>query len=222
MDKKEFCVLIKHCFLMGKSTVEAKQWLDKHYGDSAPGKLTVIDWYAEFKHGWTNTDDAEHPGHPKSAVVPENIKKVHKIVLKDREVKLREIADTLKISEGSVFTILHDNLSMRKLLSKWVLRFLTPDQKQQRINDSERCLELFKRDEKDLAPSDYRLFADIKKMLQEKKFGSNEEVIAKTEAYFESKDKSFYKKRHRKVKGELILIILTSECITREREYVDE
>ncbi|CAK9803082.1 Protein GVQW3 [Anthophora quadrimaculata] len=149
MDKKKFRVLIKHCFLMGKNTVEAKQWLDKCYGDSVPGKSTIIDWYAEFKRGRTNTDDAERSGRPKSAVVPENIKKVHKIVLKDRKMKLREIADTLKISEGSVFTILHENLSMRKLLSKWVPRLLTPDQKQQRLGDSERCLELFKRDKKD-------------------------------------------------------------------------
>ena len=41
----------------------------------------------------------------------------------------------------------------------------------------------------DLAPSDYWLFADLKKMLQRKRFGSNEEVIAETEAYFEAKDK---------------------------------
>ena len=49
MDKKEFRMLIKLCFLMGKNTVEAKQWLDKCYGDSALGKSTIIDWYAEFK-----------------------------------------------------------------------------------------------------------------------------------------------------------------------------
>ena len=41
MDKKEFHVLIKHCFLLKKNTVEAKAWLDKHYLDSAPGKSTV-------------------------------------------------------------------------------------------------------------------------------------------------------------------------------------
>ena len=40
----------------------------------------------------------------------------------------------------------------------------------------------------DLAPSDYWLFADLKKMLQRKRIGSNEEVIAETEAYFECKD----------------------------------
>ena len=44
MDKQEFRVLIKHCFLMGKNTVEEKQWLDKRYGDSAPEKTTIIDW----------------------------------------------------------------------------------------------------------------------------------------------------------------------------------
>ena len=44
----------------------------------------------------------------------------------------------------------------------------------------------------DLALSDYWLFADLKKILQEKRFGSNEEVIAETNAYFEDKDKSFY------------------------------
>ena len=47
----------------------------------------------------------------------------------------------------------------------------------------------------DLAPRDYWLFVDIKRMLQGKRFGSNEEVILETEAYFDAKEKSFYKKR---------------------------
>ena len=70
------------------------------------------------------------------------------MVLEGRKVKLREIADTLKISEASVFTISLENLSMRMLLLKWVPRLLTPDQKQL-IDDSELRLELFKRDKKD-------------------------------------------------------------------------
>ena len=79
MDEKEFRALIKHCFVMGKNTVEEKQWLDKRYGNFAPRKSIIIDWYAEFKRGRTNTDDAERSDRPKSAVVPENITKVHKI-----------------------------------------------------------------------------------------------------------------------------------------------
>ena len=88
-------------------------------------------------------------GRPKSALVPEDITKVHKIVLYDRKLKLRKIADTLQISEGSVFRILHEFLGMHKLFSKWVPRLLASNQKQQRVEDSERCLELFKRGKKD-------------------------------------------------------------------------
>ena len=62
---------------------------------------------------------------------------------------MRETVDTLKISEDSVFTILHESLRMRKLFSKWLPRLITPDQKQQRVEDSESCLELFKRGKKD-------------------------------------------------------------------------
>ena len=35
-DAKQFRVLIYHCFLMKKNTVQAQQWLEKCYGDSAP------------------------------------------------------------------------------------------------------------------------------------------------------------------------------------------
>ena len=45
-----------------------------------------------------------------------------------------------------------------------------------------------------LVPSDYWLFADLKTMLQGKRFGFNEEVILETEAYFEVKDKPLNKK----------------------------
>ena len=93
--------------------------------------------FADFKRGRTNTDDAERSGRPNSVVIPENIKKANKMVLSDRKLKLRGVADTLKISEGSVFTILHEHLSMRRLCSKRILRLFAVDQTQQRVDDSE-------------------------------------------------------------------------------------
>ena len=62
----------------------------------------------------------------------------------------------------------------------------------------------------DLTLSGYWLFADLKKMLRGKRFGSNEEVNAETKAYFKSKDKSFYKKCIEKVEKRW------NECITLE------
>ena len=68
----------------------------------------------------------------------------------------------------------------------------------------------------DLAPSDYYLFADLKKMLQGKRFYSNEEVITETNAYFEAKDESFYKK------GIEMLEKRWTDCVAFEGDYVDE
>ncbi|KAF7281241.1 hypothetical protein GWI33_005028 [Rhynchophorus ferrugineus] len=45
----------------------------------------------------------------------------------------------------------------------------------------------------DLAPRDYFLLSDLKRMLTGKKFSSNEEVIVETEANFGAKDKTYYK-----------------------------
>ena len=46
----------------------------------------------------------------------------------------------------------------------------------------------------DLTPGDYWLFADLKRMLQRKRFDSNEEVISETEMYFEAKTNCSTKK----------------------------
>lgn len=88
MNSKQFRVLIYHCFLMGKNTITAKAWLDKCYPDSAPSRQTVEKWFADFKRGRTDTDDAERSGRPIEVVTPENIKKVHRIVSENRKPRL--------------------------------------------------------------------------------------------------------------------------------------
>lgn len=130
---------------MGKNTVEAKAWLDKHYFECAPGRSTISVWYGEFKRGRTSTDDAERCGRPKDAVTPDNIEKINKIVLNDNKVKLQEIVDTVNISKERVSYILHEHLGMRKLCSPWVPHTLTIQQKNERVRISQCCLDIFQR-----------------------------------------------------------------------------
>ncbi|GFY35013.1 mariner Mos1 transposase [Trichonephila clavipes] len=61
----------------------------------------------------------------------------------NRKVKLIEIAEILKISKERVGHIVNEYLDMRKLCTKWVPHELAIDQKQQRIDDSKQCLQLF-------------------------------------------------------------------------------
>ena len=77
----------------------------------------------------------------KEAVIDENIKKVHEIILDDRKVNLFEICETLKTLKESVRHILNEYLGMRKLCAKWVPHELTINQKQQRIDDYEPVFE---------------------------------------------------------------------------------
>ena len=65
MEKSEFHALIKLCFLMGKNTVQAKQWFDKCYSVSSLSETMVKRWNDGFKNGRTATNDAEHSGYPK-------------------------------------------------------------------------------------------------------------------------------------------------------------
>ncbi|QQP37133.1 Putative DD34D transposase [Caligus rogercresseyi] len=67
----------------------------------------------------------------------------------------------------------------------------------------------------DLAPSDYFLFADLKRMLAGKKFKDNDGVIAETEAYFSDKTKDYYKSGIEKLKDRY------NRCIALEGNYVE-
>ena len=100
---------------MGKNAVQAMQWLDKCYLDSALSETMVKRLYDDFKCECTDTYDAECSGRSNLAVVPENTKKLYKLVLADCKLKLHEIEEELKMSEGSVFIILHEHLLMTKL-----------------------------------------------------------------------------------------------------------
>jgi histone-lysine N-methyltransferase SETMAR len=74
---------------------------------------------------------------------------VHDIVLDDRRMKVREIAETINISKECVGYILHEELDMKKLCARWVPHMLTADQKRTRMKISEQCLERFNKNNTD-------------------------------------------------------------------------
>ena len=59
----------------------------------------------------------------------EMVKKVHKMVLDNHRLKVREPADMQSFSKSAVHCILSENVDMRKQCGRWVLRLLTMVQK---------------------------------------------------------------------------------------------
>ena len=102
MDKIEYRAVTKFFVKEGLTPNEIYSKFIKIYGDSSPSFPTIKKWAAEFKRGRTSLEDDPREGRPKSATTPEIIEQVHDMVLDDRRVKVREIAETIGISKERV------------------------------------------------------------------------------------------------------------------------
>jgi len=137
MDKIEYRVVKKFFVKEGLTPKEIHSKFIKVYGDSSPSFSTTKNWAAEFKHGPTSLEDDPCEGRPKSATTSEIIEQVHDMVLDDRRMKVREIAETIGISKERVGYTLHEELDMKKLCARWLPRMLTADQKRTCMKISE-------------------------------------------------------------------------------------
>ena len=101
MDKIEYRAVIKFSVKQGLMPNEIHSKFIKVCGNSSPSFSTIKKWAAEFKRGRTSLEDDPREGHPKSATTTEIIEQVHDMVLDDRRMKVREIAETIGISEDA-------------------------------------------------------------------------------------------------------------------------
>lgn len=145
MEKREFRAVIKHLYIKGLTAKEIKAELDSVHGTSAPVYATVYNWINEFKRGRTSTEDEHRSGRPVDVSTPEMINKIHDMVLSDRRIKLREIVEETGVSKGTVISILHDKLGMKKMCARWVPHLLSADNKRNRVVSSMALLERMRR-----------------------------------------------------------------------------
>ena len=89
-------------------------------GENAPSYATVKNWVTQFKRGDFSTCYAPRPGQHKTVTTPEIIDKIHEIMLDDRRISAKSLAEQLGISRERVGSIIHEDLDMRKLSAKWV------------------------------------------------------------------------------------------------------
>ena len=112
------------------------------YGDSSPKHSTVAKWSAEFKRGQDSLEDNPRPGRP-AVISQEMIDRVERLVLNNRRIKVADFASECGISNGSVYTIIHEHLGMSKVSARWVPRNLNMQDRQQRVESSQELLEVY-------------------------------------------------------------------------------
>jgi len=100
-------------------------------GEHVPLYATIKNCVVQFKRGDFSTCDAPRPGRPKTVITPEIIDQIHELILKDRQISAKSIAEQLGISREQVGSIIHEDVDMRKLSTKWVQKCLNADQDHQ-------------------------------------------------------------------------------------------
>jgi len=153
-DARDYSILetrpiIKVSFLQGKAPKEIHAILTETLGEYAPSHATVKNWLTKFKRGDFSACDAPHPGRHKTVTTREIIDQIHELILEDRRISAKSIAEQLGNSHERVGSIIHEDLDMRKLSAKWVSKCLNADQKRQRCQSSEQIFEFFRRDPND-------------------------------------------------------------------------
>eukprot|EP00794_Sanderia_malayensis_P001653 gene1653-1840_t len=113
---------------------ECHTQLFKTFEDIAPSRATVFRWFAEFKRGREILKDDAHSGRPPTAVVPETVAAVEKMLREDGRMTYSMLQDSLKIGSAAVHTILHEKLQVRKVTACWVPHCLTDQQKDHRVD----------------------------------------------------------------------------------------
>ncbi len=131
--KRDFRAMIYLHYRQEKLAVDSHQILYDVFSDQAPSRATVQRWFADFKRGRTSLEDENRSGRPADAVTPETIAAVRDLIKTERNSTYQQIQEALGIGSSSVNTILHDHLHVRKLVSRWVPRGLSEEQKKERV-----------------------------------------------------------------------------------------
>jgi len=103
------------------------------YRDNAVKKTAVYKWVKRFSEGRESVTDEERSGRPATSRTEENIAKVHQIVLENRRLTVRTMAERVNINRETVRKILTEDLDMRKVCAKMIPKELTEEQKRRRV-----------------------------------------------------------------------------------------
>jgi hypothetical protein len=123
-------IVIKFLVKLGKNGAETLEMLRKVYSDKNHESVTCVRMAQKVQRGTgrcpRRRDDE------RTSTTDDNAEEIREIVLQDRRMSIRLIAEQLKIDKETVRIILQ-RLGMRKVCERMVPCVLTDDQKQKRV-----------------------------------------------------------------------------------------
>ena len=98
----------------------------------------------EFNNPERAFEEAPRMDHPSTITADENIEAVERMVMRDRQVSIRRVAEELAIPKTIIREIMNNHMGMKKDCTQWVPKLLTPIQRGNRVDC---CQELLQQSE---------------------------------------------------------------------------
>ena len=120
---------IKFCAKFGKSGSEMLQLLRTAYGDAVWSSSHVLRRYKAFQDGRGGVEDEQRAGRPSTSRTENNVARVKAVLDRDRRLSVRLMAEEVGLPKTDVHRIITEDLHMRKICAKLVLKNLSAEQK---------------------------------------------------------------------------------------------
>nr|XP_050034434.2 protein GVQW3-like [Dermacentor andersoni] len=137
--EQSYCV--KFCQKLGDSQMETIRKIQTAFDDDAMGSTQIKEWYNRFKDGRTSVESEPRSGRPSTCRNDQVIAEMNAVVMRDRHVTIREIAEKVGMSTFSAHSIMTEDLAMKRVAAKFVPKLLTVKQKQLRVEVSQDMLD---------------------------------------------------------------------------------
>jgi len=127
-------ICIKFCDKNKIKCSDVVKMLEKAIGESVM-KKSVYEWYKRFEEGREDVEDDERVGRPGTSTIDENVEEIKKIVLDNRRIIIREVAEEVlhrlreairkndqnceKITRGNYITTMHQLTLHYLLVNFW-------------------------------------------------------------------------------------------------------
>ena len=115
----------KFCFKAGKSETANLQIVNAAYGDQALSHSNVFGWYGRFRDGREDNEDDPRIGRPTECRNDNNVEKISQLLLQNRHLSLRMLADEVNIGKDTVRKLVVEDLRKPKICSRFVPHSLT-------------------------------------------------------------------------------------------------
>ena len=99
------------------------------YGDAVLSSAQIFSWHKAFKDGREGVEDEQRAGHPSIARTEISVARVKIVLDRDRRLQVRLIAEEVGLPKTDVHGIITEDMHMRKICAKLVLKNLSDEQK---------------------------------------------------------------------------------------------